>query len=464
MIVDEKWPIARLIPITSASGVEAQERNAASALLAVMANVKEFGRAVLKPLGAPTGQIQTYVEVPFELEGKKIRPDGLITVSRGAKTWVALVEAKVGSAQLEATQMSTYLDLAKERGFDAVLSISNHYVTASSAYPIEVDKRKTRKVALYHRSWVDLLTEAVVQKEHRGVSDPDQAYILGELIRYLSDRRSGVVNFNTMGPGWTKVKEGARSQTLRKTDEDVIDVAARWDDLLRYLCLHLTMELGRDVRPITSKAEAVPAVRGSSLRESLATRGSLYGTLVVPDVAGNINLSADLKARQLTWATEVDAPKDARSRGRVSWLLRQLVDAPDDLRVEARVVRSQASIADSLGRVRAQPEVIFPAADREIRGFELSLTRNMGLKRDDSKGSFIETVLSGTEDFYRLILQNLRPWKPPPPKLKPKSAEPITGDDVDVPAPVSDEVKAAQEEMESDSSASLADGSDQPDA
>ena len=55
MIVDEKWPMARLIPITAASGVEAQERNAASALLAVMASVKEFGRALLKPLGAPVG-------------------------------------------------------------------------------------------------------------------------------------------------------------------------------------------------------------------------------------------------------------------------------------------------------------------------------------------------------------------------------------------------------------------------
>jgi antitoxin (DNA-binding transcriptional repressor) of toxin-antitoxin stability system len=35
VITDEKWPVARLIPISSASGVEAQERRLASALLAV---------------------------------------------------------------------------------------------------------------------------------------------------------------------------------------------------------------------------------------------------------------------------------------------------------------------------------------------------------------------------------------------------------------------------------------------
>jgi hypothetical protein len=45
-----------------------------------------------------------------------------------------------------------------------------------------------------------VLTEAVVQKEHRGISDPDQAYILGELIRYLSDPRSGAVSFEGMAP------------------------------------------------------------------------------------------------------------------------------------------------------------------------------------------------------------------------------------------------------------------------
>jgi hypothetical protein len=446
MIVDDKWPVARLIPITSASGIEAQERNAASALLAVMANVKEFGRTVLKPFGAPAGHIRTYVEVPFVLDGKKIRPDGLITVTWGKKSWVALVETKVGSSSLEAAQMHAYLDIAKERGFDAVLSISNHYVTSSMQYPIEIDKRKVKKVALFHRSWVDVLTDAVVQKEHRGVSDPDQAYILGELIRYLSDPRSGVVTFNSMGSGWTKVKEGTRAQTLKKTDDEVADVAGRWDDLLRYLCLHLTMELGRDVKPVTSKAESMPATRTANLKDTLSRQGLLYGELSIPDVAGNIRLEADLKARQLRWATEIEAPKDGRSRGRVSWLVRQLPDAPDDTRVEARVARSQTSIADTLGRVRVEPEVIFPAPDRDIRGFELSLTRNMGLKRDASKGSFIETVLTGTEDFYRLILQNLRPWKPPPPKLKSKP-EPI-GEMADEDPPAVEEVKVAQEEME----------------
>jgi hypothetical protein len=59
VVRDEQWPVARLIPISSASGVEAQERRVASALLAVIAAVPEFGRALLKPLGPPAGRFET---------------------------------------------------------------------------------------------------------------------------------------------------------------------------------------------------------------------------------------------------------------------------------------------------------------------------------------------------------------------------------------------------------------------
>ena len=188
MLRDERWPVARLIPITSATGIEARERNAASALLAVLSAVDEFGRSLLKPLGAPAGKIEAFVEVPFKLEsGQAVRPDGLIGVTRAGRTWWCLVECKVADQRLTAEQMEMYLDLARANSIDAVLSISNQYASKSSDYPIELDRKKLRKTAIHHWSWVRVLTEAEVQKQYRGVKDPDQAYILGELIRYLSD-------------------------------------------------------------------------------------------------------------------------------------------------------------------------------------------------------------------------------------------------------------------------------------
>lgn len=446
MIKDENWPVARLIPISSASGVEAQERRAASALLAVIGAVPEFGRALLKPLGAPAGKIETFIEIPFKIDGRAIRPDGIITVSRGGKTWSSIVETKVGSAALEPEQIELYLDLARENQMEAVLSISNHFVTSSTAYPIAIDKRKTKKVALHHWSWVDVLTEAVVQKEHRGVSDPDQAYILDELIRYLSDPRSGAVTFESMGASWTKVRDGARENTLRKNDPDVVAIAARWDDLMRYVGLDLTKDLGRDVRQVLAKEERSPEMRQSLLAESLATHGRLYGELLIPNAAGPLIITADLRARQVTASTRIDAPREGRSRGRISWLLRQLHNAPENLRIEVRVTRSQTPLTATLDQARLTPELLYPDGEREVRHFLISLTRNMGLKRDASRGSFVDSVISTTKDFYAVVLQNLRVWKAPPPKLKKTEEKPQVAAG-DLSSPVEEAIDVAQAEQ-----------------
>ncbi len=447
VVKDDAWPVARLIPITSASGVEANERRAASALLAVIGAVDEFGRTLLKPLGAPAGRIQSFIEVPFKSNGRAIRPDGIITVTRAGKTWGAIVETKIGSSQLQPEQIDAYLDLARELDFNAVLSISNQYVTSSTAYPIDVDKRKTKRVALYHWSWVDVLTEAVVQREHRGVDDPDQAYILQELIRYLSDPRSGAVALESMGPTWIKVKDGARENTLRKTDPDVAALAARWDDLIRYLGLELTKDLGRSVTQVLGREERTPSERLAVLKDSLADNGRLYAELQVPDVAGRLEVMADLRSRQVIVSTRIDAPKDGRSRGRVSWLLRQLQNAPDNLTLEARVARSQTSLAAPLAQVRENPELLYPEQGKEIRQFVLSLTRNMGLKKDASKGSFIDSVVSTTKDHYADVLQNLRAWKATPPKLKKPPEEESVEEATELPPPVRDAIEDAQSEM-----------------
>lgn len=446
MIRDEDWPIARLIPIASGTNVEAQERRAASALLAVIAAVPDFGRALLRPLGAPAGKIQTYIETPFKRDGKEIRPDGIITVARAGKTWSPIVETKVVGNSIDPQQMDLYLDLARDLDFQAVLSISNQYVTSSREYPVAVDRRKLRKVGLHHWSWIDVLSEAVVQKEHRGISDSDQAYILNELIRYLSDPRSGAVTFDSMGSSWARVRDGARNRTLRKTDADVSDVAARWDDLVRYLGLDLTMELGRDVKQLLSQKERTPTQRLAALKESLAESGRLYAELQIPDVAAPLRVVADLGSRQVMTSTRIDAPKEGRSRGRVSWLLRQLQTAPAHLKVEARLARTSDSLAASLEETRENWEALNPPGEREIRQFVLTLTRNMGLKSRVGRGSFITAVVDAAKDFYGGVLQNLRPWKPPPPRLKP----PVEEEPTELESPAVDEaIEEAQEEMAS---------------
>ena len=448
MLQDERWPIARLIPITSATGVEARERNAASALLAVLSVVDEFGRALLKPLGAPAGKIEAFVEVPFRMDGgHKVRPDGLIGVSRGGKTWWCLVECKVADQQLTSTQMEMYLDLARANSINAVLSISNDYATKSSEYPIELDRKKLKNMAIHHWSWVRVLTEAEVQKRHRGVKDPEQAYILGELIRYLSDSRSGVVQFNDMGSGWTTVRDGVRTRTLRKSEPAVAAVARRWDELVQYLVLHLTRDLGRDVRQVLARSESDAATRHHALVDAIVSQGQLHAQLQIPHTAGPLEILVDLNARQIRVATELDAPKDGKSRGRVGWLMRQMTKAPPDVSIEARVSHRTSTLAGVLGALREDSGPLLPEASKEIRGFRVSLTRDLGMNRAAGRGAFIDGVIDVVTLYYRDVLQNLTAWRASPPKLKP-SEGPIEAETADVPSEIAEGLEEAADDMD----------------
>ncbi len=85
---EQAWHPARLIPTGGIKGHQEQEKRATSVLLAVLKAVPEFAEAILKPIGAPKGQISTYVEVQLKgTDGKVHIPDGAIVVRRGKTKW-----------------------------------------------------------------------------------------------------------------------------------------------------------------------------------------------------------------------------------------------------------------------------------------------------------------------------------------------------------------------------------------
>lgn len=425
-MVEESWHEARLIPTSGINGADEQERRATSALLAVVSAVREFGRALVRPLGAPVGAIETYIEVPFVLGEKKLYPDGLIRVSRGGRSWTALVEVKTGSNALQAEQLENYLDIAKEQGYDAVLTISNEIPAVAGQHPTKVDKRKLRKVALHHLSWTQVLAEAVMQKEFRGVADPDQAWILGELIRYLEHSRSGAMEFEDMGESWVAVRDAVAAGTLRATDKGLPDVVARFDALLRFASLRLGRQLGTEVVPVLSRKEqADPTLRSQALATMLCQTGQVSGAIRIPDTVGQLVVTADLRSSRVTCHVDVDAPREGRPATRVNWLVRQLKAAPDPVRVETFAAHARgSSAAELLGAVRENPAVLVVDPGKEIRSFRLALTATMGTKRGRGRGSFIDSVLGATDTFYADVLQYLKAWSAAPPKLRQPGPQP----------------------------------------
>lgn len=417
----EKWHPARLIPTAGIRGQEEQEKRATSCLLAVMHAVPEFGHALLKELGAPKSPvIETFAEVRFkDVGGKVVIPDGAIVCQRGKKRWTCLVEVKTGSAPLKDDQVGSYLDIAREHGFDGVLTISNQITANSATTPVSVDGRKLRKTSLWHFSWWRILTEAIVQSRYRGVSDPDQAWILGELIAYLDNEASGAAGFDDMGDKWVSVRKSAHDGTLRQSNPETRAVAERWEQFTQYLCLGLSQDLGGSVTSPRPRAQTI-AGRLDELSKSLATDGCLDAVIRVPNAVGDLRLRADLRARRTLTSVTVEAPRGGRVTSRLNWLLRQLGEASDDLRVEVVYPSARETTGALLGQVREQPERLLypPDPKREPRSFVLTLGRPMGSKRGKAEGSFVRETRGQTFDFYRDLVQRIKPWQAPAPKLR----------------------------------------------
>jgi hypothetical protein len=422
---DDTWHEARLIPTSGINGGEEQERRATSALLAVMGAVREFGRTLTQPLGAPAGTVETFIEVPFDLGERTCFPDGLIRVKRGQRSWVALVEVKTGNSQLTAAQLEMYLDVARGQGFDALLTISNEIPPQAGQHPTEVDQRKLKGVALHHYSWSQVVAEAVIQKEHRGVADPDQAWILGELIRYLEHPRSGALQFEDMGSNWVPVRDAVLAGTLRPADRGTQDVVGRFDALLRYASLQLGRKLGTNVVPgLSRKEQTEPQLRTAALIQTLSASGSMSGAIRIPDAIGPIVVTVDLRAGKVTCHVDVDSPREGKATTRINWLVRQLTTAPPTTRIEAFTAYNRGpGSAELLSRVRVNSRSLVSDEQKEIRSFRIGLDQPLGLKRGKGKGTFVDAVLTAIDLFYSEVMQGMRAWTAPPPRLRAESSE-----------------------------------------
>jgi hypothetical protein len=417
----EGWRHARLIPTYGTRTQQEQEKRATSCLLAVMHGVPEFGHALLKELGAPKSpSIETFAEVRFkDSAGKTVIPDGAIICRRGKKTWTCLVEVKTGSARLKDEQVISYLDIARDNGFDGVLTISTEITASSDESPVTVDGRKLRSTCLWHFSWWRVLTEAVVQQRYHGISDPDQEWVLRELIHYLGSESSGAVGFEDMGENWVPVRKAAHDGTLRTGDRAARDVAERWEQFTNYLALSLSQELGASVTAHRPRTQSMSA-RLDEIVKSLAESGEMRSTLRIPDAIGPVEISTDLRSRQTTTSVTIDAPREGTQRSRIKWLVKQLADAPDDLRVEAAFPNARVTTAAALGAIRDDPSVLFypPDPKREPRAFVVARSRPMGQKRGRAEGSFVRETSAQAVAFYRDLVQNLKPWTAPAPKLR----------------------------------------------
>ena len=417
-LAEEGWQSARVFSVSGVGTAAEQEKRATSALLATMTAVRAFARVLTAPLGAPAGALEAYLEVPFDLGESRVYPDGVLRVARAGTVWTALVEVKTGDGRLARAQVENYLDVARARGFDAVLTLSNEIPPVPGEHPVAVDGRKLRsKVALHHLSWAEVVAQARTTLTHRGAGDPLQAWLLHELVRYLQHPRSGVEDLGDVGPGWVPVREAVTAGSLRAGDRHAPGVALSWVRLVRVLALRLSAELGVSVTPVLPRRLATDgAARVQTVTDHLVAEGRLEATLRVPGAAGPLGVVVDLRTGQVRTSTRIRAPQEGGAQRRVAWLVRQLKEAPGDVLVDVAFAGRTGTTCEPLSRVRETPGVLVPERGVEVAAFTLTRTTPMGTKRSGARGAFIPSVTEAVEGFHAAVVQPLRAWVPPVPQ------------------------------------------------
>ena len=415
-----KFQPARLIPVTGIKGAQDQERRATSALLAVFRIVPDLAWSLLKEVKPQKGQIESFIEPEFKTGNKTIRPDGLLITTRGKNQWSALIEVKTGKNELDLQQLTSYLDLCRDNSIDCLITISNQVLNASGGHPTKgIDQRKLKSTKLIHLSWLRVITDCLILSEHDGVEDLEQDQVLSELIRFLQSDASGASEFNDMGPSWTEVRDALKSDTITRPTEELNEVVARYESLTRYAALTMSARLGvtaKEVVPSLAKKDYKKHLNQSS--QSTIKTKELVGAINVPGAASQLSMRVDLSSGILHCEFELDAPQDRKNKPRITWILAQLKKAPDETLVRwsykrARVSESPHSLAD----LRDKTYEFELDNAREIQSFKIELVGKMGTKRTSGKGSFIDSVVDLYEKTYGEVLQPIKPWTKPAPKL-----------------------------------------------
>jgi hypothetical protein len=146
---------------------------------------------------------------------------------------------------------------------------------------------------------------------------------------------------------------------------------------------------------------------------------------------------ADLRSQQTFTSVAFDAPKEGTQRGRLGWLMRQLKDAPDSLRLEAAFPNARSTTTATLGQIRQNPKALEYEQDtkRPPRAFVLTSSQSMGTKRGRAEGSFVRETGAQVVSFYSKLVQELKAWQAPAPKVHSAHPTEAVADDLP-PSPV----------------------------
>lgn len=423
-----------LIPVGAESNKEVQVLSAFMATLPVIEGwlTNAFASALPVRVGKQA-KISCFTEVEFEDPSfKDCRPDGLIVVSTGRSSWTALVEAKIKHGKLDPVQLEKYAQIAKKYKIDSLITISNEMASRPDHHPIQLSKTLTKNLQMLHFSWASILTNAQILEGQMAIEDPEQSFILRELIKYLAHDSSGIYRFTQMSPAWNEiVKQAIGLLPFTKSSEEVSQIASDWIQESKDLSMRLSSLVNEQVEVRHSRAAKSDInVLLKEIVEELTTRHCLVTELAVPNSAGGIKVCANLQTRQIIVSMSLTAPKDKKSTSaRVNWLLRMLKeDDADQLVIGATWASRIENTHATVGQLRENPNVLQCSNEKLAPvSFIVNLMVD-NVRSFNGRQTFVTLLEESVESFYKIAGQHIKAWQPSPPKAKPMKEDLETSD------------------------------------
>ena len=416
---------ARLFPVLADTS---KEGRATSIFLACLSNVREFADQLLRSVGRPIGvtsRISAFTEVSFKKSHSDTghRPDGLIIVRTGNSQWTALVEAKIGNAELSDDQIETYLKLARAHGIDAVITLSNQHATSASDHPVKIDKKTIGNTTLFHWSWMDILTAADLLLTNNQVEDHEQRILLNEFRRFLSHDSTGVKGFDRMPSEWPElIRDLGAGAHLTNQSEHLTKVIRAWHLELQNLSLVLSRQIGVPASVKLSRAEERnPDDRLKNSCSDFLKNQCLTGVLFIPEAAANIDVSVDARARTFSVGAKLDAPADRkRTTSKINWLLSQIKDVPPENTFIRVHWPRRAYTQHTLAELRQDVNIAAGAySDLTPSALEVVVVKHTDRRFTQVTG-FVEDIEKIVPEFYGSIGSRLKAWQPPAPTIRPE--------------------------------------------
>jgi hypothetical protein len=338
------------------------------------------------------------------------------------------VEAKVGASELTKEQVEAYLDIARQNGIDALITLSNQFASLPTHHPVSVSTSARKRVELFHWSWMFVVTQSILLLSDEEVVDREQRLLLREMNRFLLHPSSGVKGFDQMPASWSeavgKVQAGGRIST---NSEEAREIVGAWHQEVGDLSLVLSRQLETSVKVRMPRAHAAsPTERQKADQKILSEDAQLTTQLDVPDAADTVNVCVDIHKRTITLSMWMKAPQEPKgAKARLNWLLRQLekTEAPG-VHVRCYWPGKTSATQHSLAALRESPDLV--AVGREgqnLMSFDILMVQDLAGKLAQRR-LFLTQLEEMVPVYYRQVAQRLKAFQPRAPRLKDEKAGP----------------------------------------